>query len=51
MLPCLAILKLNGWSKERGETKQHKLIGMSSGRKDACTKLMAVLETFEKAGE
>ena len=51
MMPYLAMFKLNTWSKERGETKQHELIGMSSGRKAASSQFMAALETFEKAGE
>ena len=51
MMPWLAMIKLNTWSKQRGETKQHELIGMSSGRKDATSKTMAAFETFEKAGE
>ena len=51
MMPYLAMLKLNIWSKERGETKQHELIGMSSGRKAGSTQLMAAFETFEKAEE
>eukprot|EP01051_Picozoa_sp_SAG22_P007159 SAG22_NODE_494_length_9810_cov_2.202966_4_plen_114_part_00 len=42
MLPFLALYKFNNWSKERGETKQHELIGMSSGRKDASTKLAVI---------
>eukprot|EP01052_Picozoa_sp_SAG31_P037363 SAG31_NODE_4813_length_2941_cov_5.007741_2_plen_523_part_00 len=50
MMPFLAMYKLNTWSKERGETKQHELIGMSRGTYSS-TKLMAALETFEKAGE
>ena len=51
MMPFLAMMKLNTWSKQRGETKLHELIGMSSGKKAGTTKLMAALETFEKAGE
>jgi hypothetical protein len=51
MMPFLALYKLNTWSRQRGETKQHELIGMSSGRKSGSTQLMAALETFEKAGE
>ena len=50
MMPYLALLKLNSWSKERGETKQHELIGMSSGRKDATAKLTAAFE-IEPASE
>ena len=44
MMPCLGLMKLNNWSKERGETKQQELIGMSSGRKDASTKRHASAE-------
>ena len=61
MMPWLALLKLNSWSKERGETKQHELIGMSSGKKDGTAKMLAAFEsepkalasfqTFEKDGE
>jgi hypothetical protein len=51
MIPFLAILKLMTWSRQRGETKQHELIGMSSGKKAATAKLLASLETFEKDGE
>ena len=50
MMPFLAMMKLNNWSKERGETKQHELIGMSSVGVGS-TKMMAAFETFEKAGE
>ena len=50
MLPWLAMHRLNTWSKERGETKQQELIGMSSGRKAATTALMATFE-FENDGE
>jgi hypothetical protein len=51
MMPFLALVKLNTWSKERGETKQQELIGMSSGRKaGSTTALMATFE-FEKDGE
>eukprot|EP01047_Picozoa_sp_COSAG01_P027581 COSAG01_NODE_1824_length_9141_cov_10.234461_11_plen_68_part_00 len=42
MMPFLALSKFNAWSRERGETKQQELIGMSSGRKDASTKNRAV---------
>eukprot|EP01052_Picozoa_sp_SAG31_P020157 SAG31_NODE_1503_length_8079_cov_5.930827_6_plen_246_part_00 len=31
MLPGMALYKFVLWSRERGETKQHELIGMSSG--------------------
>ena len=55
MLPWLATVKLNHWSKERGETKQHQLIGMSRGKKEASTKnlsaTLAHFETFEKDEE
>ena len=55
MMPLLAMVKLTMWTKERGETKQHELIGMSSGTKDAGTKRLAAfasrVKTFEKAGE
>ena len=50
MMPYLAMAKFNTWSKQRGETKQHELIGMSSGRKDATTKQLAAFE-IEPAGE
>jgi hypothetical protein len=51
MMPYLAILKLNSWSKERGATKQHELIGMSSGRKAGTAKMLAAYQTFEKDGD
>ena len=51
MMPFSAMLKLNIWSKERGETKQHELIGMSSGRMKGTTQYMASFQTFEKSGE
>lgn len=44
MMPFLALYKFNNWSRERGEAKQHELIGMSSGRKDASTKFAAAWE-------
>ena len=50
MMPFSAMLKLNTWSKQRGETKQHQLIGMSSGRKAATTKMLATFE-LEPANE
>ena len=50
MMPFLAMHRLNTWSKERGETKQHELIGMSSGRKDGTTKTLAAFE-IEPANE
>ena len=31
MMPFSALTKLNQWSRQRGEAKQHELIGMSSG--------------------
>jgi hypothetical protein len=43
------LLKFNVWSKERGETKQHELIGMSSGRKGASAKITTFLS--DQAGE
>ena len=51
MMPFLGMLKLIIWSKQRGETKQHELIGMSSGKKDASANILAAYDTFEKAGE
>ena len=51
MLPWSAMVKLNTWSRQRGETKQHELIGMSSGRKDATANIVASWDTFEKDGE
>ena len=51
MMPCSAMSKLIIWSKERGETKQHELIGMSSGRKAGSTTAMMANFTFEKDGE
>eukprot|EP01051_Picozoa_sp_SAG22_P007941 SAG22_NODE_577_length_8975_cov_12.406827_14_plen_221_part_00 len=42
MMPFSGLHKLNTWSREQGEAKQHELIGMSSGRKDAVTKAQAV---------
>ena len=50
MMPWLAMLKLNTWSKQRGETKQHELIGMSSGRKAASANMLAAFE-IEPANE
>ena len=47
MMPFLALANFNRWSKERGEAKQHDLIGMSSGRKDAGTKSLAALLSNE----
>eukprot|EP01051_Picozoa_sp_SAG22_P011459 SAG22_NODE_1104_length_5557_cov_11.548369_7_plen_73_part_00 len=48
MMPFLALLKFIHWSRERGETKQEELIGMSSGRKDAGQKLLDVVSgSFE----
>ena len=38
MMPWSAATKFVAWSRERGETKQQELIGMSAGRKDATTK-------------
>eukprot|EP01051_Picozoa_sp_SAG22_P011206 SAG22_NODE_1059_length_5764_cov_3.282966_4_plen_154_part_00 len=32
MMPWSGLYKLNTWSREQGEAKQHELIGMSSGR-------------------
>ena len=46
MMPWVAMHKFNTWSKERGEVKQEELIGMSSGRKDAASKLLSNLEDF-----
>lgn len=43
MMPLMALLKVNSWSKERREAKQHELIGMSAGWKDATTKALNVL--------
>ena len=42
MMPWLGLSKLNTWSREQGEAKQHELIGMSSGRKDTATKAQAI---------
>ena len=50
MMPWLAMSKFNNWSKERGETKQHELIGMSNGMKDATSKRLAAFE-IEPASE
>ena len=47
MMPYFGLVKLNTWSKERGEAKQHDLIGMSSGRKDEGTKVMAAILSSE----
>ena len=44
MMPFMALYKFVAWSRVRGEAKQHELIGMSSGRKDASTKLAAAYE-------
>ena len=47
-MPYLAMVKLNSWSKEQGETKLHELIGiMSSGKKAATAEILAAFETFE----
>ena len=43
MMPFSAMHKFNLWSKERGEAKQQELIGMSSGKKDASTKVLDAL--------
>jgi hypothetical protein len=50
MMPLLAMVKLNIWSKQRGETKQHELIVMSSGRKAATSTMFATFE-LEPASE
>ena len=47
MMPLNGLFKLNTWSRDRGEAKQHELIGMSSGRKDASTKALAAMTTAE----
>eukprot|EP01052_Picozoa_sp_SAG31_P034341 SAG31_NODE_4001_length_3676_cov_16.072127_4_plen_284_part_00 len=39
MMPWMGMYRLNTWSRQRGEAKQHELIGMSSGRKDGSTQL------------
>ena len=44
MLPWVALSRFMAWSKERGEAKQHELIGMSSGRKDASIRRAALIE-------
>lgn len=44
MMPLVALAKLNTWSREQGEAKQHELIGMSSKRKSEASKWMAALE-------
>ena len=51
MMPWSGLHKFNTWSKERGETKQHELIGMSSSqsRKGATAKLAAFFA--DQAGE
>eukprot|EP01051_Picozoa_sp_SAG22_P001844 SAG22_NODE_76_length_22248_cov_14.352070_10_plen_221_part_00 len=41
MMPWLGLYKLNAWSREQDEAKQHELIGMSSGRKDGSSKAHA----------
>ena len=38
MMPYTGLVKFITWSKERGETKQQELIGMSSGRKGVAAK-------------
>eukprot|EP01051_Picozoa_sp_SAG22_P003883 SAG22_NODE_197_length_15520_cov_116.311264_5_plen_161_part_00 len=38
MMPWGALGKFILWSRERGEAKQHELIGMSGGRKDVAAK-------------
>ena len=48
MMPLLAMLKFNTWSKERGEAKQEELIGMSSGQKDASSKRLHFTKTSPK---
>ena len=41
MMPFMGLQKFIIWSRERGEAKQHELIGMSSGRKDGTSKMSA----------
>eukprot|EP01052_Picozoa_sp_SAG31_P020329 SAG31_NODE_1523_length_8012_cov_39.769240_4_plen_261_part_00 len=43
MIPWCGLFKFITWSKERGTSKQNDLIGMSSGRKDATSKMLDVL--------
>ena len=48
MMPWSGLAKWNVWSRERGETKQEELIGMSSGRKDRASKMVATFSaTFD----
>ena len=49
MFPWLALYKFNSWSRQRGEAKQHELIGMSSGRKDGSSKLLSAIDGHGKA--
>ena len=49
MFPWLALYKFNNWSRQRGEAKQHELIGMSSGRKDGSSKLLSAIDGHGKA--
>ena len=46
MMPFMAMYKFNNWSKERGEAKQEELIGMSSGKRDASSKLTSLHKDF-----
>jgi hypothetical protein len=43
MMPWTGLGKFNTWSKERGETKQQELIGMSAGRKGATAKAQSAV--------
>ena len=47
LMPYLGLYKLNTWTRERGEAKQHDLIGMSSGKKDATSKMHAAFVSTE----
>ena len=48
-MPWKALSKFNHWSREKGEAKQHELIGMSSGRKDAGSKNLARIDAAFQA--
>ena len=50
MMPWLALYKHLSWSRERGETKQHELIGMSASREASRgTRLMSAINDTSSA--
>ena len=44
MMPYSAMAKWTAWSRDCGETKQQELIGMSAGRKDFKSNLLASIQ-------